>query len=156
MYVILLRTWTIIFLSKLDKTSVPNIIKSIKKHEKSSKFFWKKKSENLMFFDRFDDVWYRVFVQFWEKYYRSFSQQYHIQKMLFFNGLKNIIIISFFVCNTVGNMNDNICLKIEQKLYTKHHKKKEKKSRIFYHGVCVKIEMNVLYRKGGKMTEFWS
>ena len=50
LYMISSRKWTIIFLPKLDKNSIPNIIKSIKKHQ------------NFCVFDRFDDVWYKVFI----------------------------------------------------------------------------------------------
>ena len=38
----------------------------------------------LMFFDRFDDVWYVVFFQFWNQYCVYFSQGYYQQNYLFF------------------------------------------------------------------------
>jgi len=46
------------------------------KHQKMDQIF--------MFFDRFDDVWYAVFDQFWNEYFVLFSQGYYQQNYLIF------------------------------------------------------------------------
>jgi len=93
--------------------SFPSVIKDF-----STKHFDKKP---YFFFDRFDDVWYTVFFQFWNEYFAHFSQRYYQQNYLIFIDSKWIPKRIFFIRYTLEENKINKSFKIEKKRYTKHH-----------------------------------
>ena len=84
------------------------------KHHQIDQKTWK--------FDRFDDVWYAVFFQFWNFRLSYFLQGYGKQNKYFWRSILSQWKINNFVGNTLEESNVNTSFKIGQKRHTKHHK----------------------------------
>ena len=84
------------------------------KHHQIDQKTWK--------FDRFDDVWYAVFFQFWNFRLSYFLQGYGKQNKYFWRSILSQWKINNFVGNTLEESNVNESFKIGQKRHTKHHK----------------------------------
>ena len=84
------------------------------KHHQIDQKTWK--------FDRFDDVWYAVFFQFWNFRLSYFLQGYGKQNKYFWGSILSQWKINNFVGNTLEESNVNKSFKIGQKRHTKHHK----------------------------------
>ena len=75
----------------------------------------------FMVFDRFDDVWYAVFCQFWNKNYDYFPRGYGILKNSVWGSILNPFKIGYFVVNTPEKNVENFSFKTDKKPHTKHH-----------------------------------
>ena len=75
----------------------------------------------FMNFDRFDDVWYAVFYQFWNKTFIYFPQGYWQQNIWFYRDSKSTPKKHFFIRHTLEKNKWKFCFKIDKKLHTKHH-----------------------------------
>ena len=69
----------------------------------------------LMVFDRFNDVWYAVFCQFWNKTFVNFSQGYWQQNISFYIDLKSTSKKLFFIRHTLEENQQKFSSKSVQK-----------------------------------------
>ena len=110
------------------------------KHHQIDQKTWK--------YNRFFDVWYAVFDQFWNEYFVLCSQGYCQHNYLIFIDSKWIQKNLFFVRHTLTKNKINKSSKIDEKLHTKHHQidqKTWKFDKFFDVWYAVFDQLNLLY-----------
>ena len=109
----------------------------------------------FMKIDWFDDVWYAVFYQFWNKNFIYFPQGYCQQNIWFYRDSKSTPKKLFFIRHTLEENKQKFCFKIDKKLHTKHHQINQflwfltKKKQVRYFKKC-------LYMVGQYNKVYWT